>query len=326
MKVLVTGGAGFAGSHIADEFVAAGHEVVVVDNLVNGDTGNIHPQAKFVEMDITAPEIHGLIEREGIEAIVHQAAQIKVPISIQDPQYDAQVNIMGTIHLLEAARKFGLKKFVFAGSAASYGMPEYLPIDEKHPLNPMSFYGLSKKVDEEYIRMYGDLFGVPYVTLRYANIFGPRQGASGEGGVISIFMNQMLKGEQVTIEGDGGATRDYIYIGDVAQCVVKATESDIQGTFNVSTERQVSVNELFAAMKRATGYEKEPFHGPARVGDIYHSVMANGKIAEALNWRPETSLEDGLAKTVAWGRDALRREAKAAADGSGTGEGDGHGA
>ncbi|HEU4964493.1 MAG TPA: NAD-dependent epimerase/dehydratase family protein [Bacilli bacterium] len=305
MKVLVTGGAGFAGSHIVDQFLAAGHEVVVVDNLVNGSTGNVNPQAKFVNMDINDPQIHDLIAAQGIEAIVHQAAQIKVPVSIQDPAYDAQVNIMGTIHLLEAMRKFGLKKFVFAGSAASYGMPEYLPLDEEHPLNPLSFYGLSKKVDEEYIRLYHDLFQVPYVILRYANIYGPRQGASGEGGVISIFMNQMLSDEQAMIEGDGGATRDYIYIGDVARGVVEATGNDAQGTFNLSTQKQVSVNELFQVMKELSGYAKDAVHGPARVGDIYHSVMSNAKVLDAMEWRPTTSLEDGLAKTIAWGREQL---------------------
>jgi UDP-glucose 4-epimerase len=331
MKVLVTGGAGFAGSHIVDELICSGHDVVVVDNLVNGSPGNVNPQAKFIEMDVLDPQLHAVIEAEEIEAIVHQAAQIKVPLSIKDPQYDAQVNIMGTIHLLEAMRKFGLKKFVYAGSAASYGFPQYLPLDEEHPLNPLSFYGLSKKVNEEYIRMYHDLFQVPYVILRYANIYGPRQGASGEGGVISIFMNRMLRGEQVIIEGEGTATRDYIYIGDVAKCVVEATVNDVQGTYNVSTESQVSVNELFDVMKKLTGYEKEPFHGPARIGDIDHSVMANGKLRKAMNWRPETSLEEGLAKTIAWGREELKREAQAsderasesqgAAVSSGTGNG-----
>jgi UDP-glucose 4-epimerase len=302
MKILVTGGAGFAGSHIVDAFVEAGHDVVVVDNLVTGSKDNLNPKAVFYEMDINDPKLFDVIEGEKIEAISHQAAQIKVPLSIKDPMLDAKVNIMGTIHLLEAVRKFGIQKFIFAASAAMYGMPEYLPLDEQHPLKPLSFYGLSKKVDEEYIRMYGELYGVNYTILRYANIYGPRQGRFGEGGVVSIFLEQMIKGEQVTIEGDGGATRDYIYIGDVAEANLIALTSDKNLTVNISTSTEVSVNELYRMMKELTGYAKEAVHGPARVGDIYRSTMSNKLAVAKLGWQPKTSLEEGLKKTIEWGR------------------------
>jgi UDP-glucose 4-epimerase len=302
MKVLVTGGAGFAGSHIADALIAAGHEVVIVDNLVTGSRENVPQAAAFYQLDINDPKLVDVIADERIEAICHQAAQVKVPESIKHPEHDANVNIIGTIKLLEAARHLKLKRFLFAGSAAIYGQPDYLPVDEEHPLRPMSFYGLSKKVDEEYIRMYGELFGVNYMILRYANIYGPRQGRYGEGGVVSIFLENMLKDQPVTIDGDGGATRDYIYIGDVAQAVRLALESDVVGTVNVSTETQVSVNELFATMKRLTGYKRDPIYGPARVGDIYHSTLANRRILKLLPWRPTTSLEEGLTKTIEWGR------------------------
>ncbi|ARU61404.1 UDP-glucose 4-epimerase [Tumebacillus avium] len=303
MKILVTGGAGFAGSHIVDTFIAAGHDVVVVDNLFTGSKDNLNPQAKFYEMDINDPKLHDMIEAEGIQAISHQAAQIKVPLSIKDPAIDAQINIMGTIHVLEAARKYGLK-IIFAASAAEYGTPQYLPLDEQHPLNPLSFYGLSKKVDEDYIRMYGELYGVNYTILRYANIYGPRQGRFGEGGVISIFLEQMVKGQPVNIEGDGGATRDYIYIGDVAEANLIALTSDKNLTVNISTATKVSVNELYQTMKELTGYPLDATHGPARVGDIYHSTMSNDLAVAELGWKPQTLLRDGLAKTIDWGRTA----------------------
>ncbi|ASS76556.1 UDP-glucose 4-epimerase [Tumebacillus algifaecis] len=308
MKILVTGGAGFAGSHIVDTFIAAGHDVVVVDDLSTGSRDNLHPKAKFYEMDINDPALHSMIEAEGIEAISHQAAQIKVPLSIKDPGLDAQINIMGTIQVLEAARKFGLK-FIFAASAAMYGTPEYLPIDEQHPLNPLSFYGLSKKVNEDYIRMYGELYGVNYTILRYANIYGPRQGRFGEGGVVSIFLEQMIKGQQVNIEGDGGATRDYIYIGDVAEANLIALTSDKNLTVNISTATQVSVNELYSTMKDLTDYPLEAVHGPARIGDIYHSTMSNRMAVTELGWQPKTSLREGLAKTIEWGRNAYGEQA-----------------
>ncbi len=301
MKILVTGGAGFAGSHIVDRLIEAGHEVVVIDNLFTGSKDNLNPQAKFFQMDINDPSLHDLIEAERIEAISHHAAQIKVPLSIKEPRLDAQINIMGTINLLEASRKFGLR-FVFAASAAMYGTPEYLPIDEEHPMKPLSFYGLSKKVDEEYIRMYGEQYGLSYAILRYANIYGPRQGRYGEGGVVSIFLEQMIKGEELMIEGDGGATRDYIYIEDVADANLIALTSDRSMTVNISTATQVSVNELYREMKRLTGYAQEAVYGPARIGDIYHSSMCNQKAAAELEWKPKTSLAEGLAKTIAWGR------------------------
>lgn len=302
MKVLVTGGAGFVGSHIVDECLRVGHEVVVMDNLATGTRDNLNPAAKFLQMDVTDPGLLEVLRAEGIEAIIHQAAQSTVPPSIKDPKHDADTNISGTINLLQAVRELGLKKIIFAGSAASYGMPAYVPIDEQHPQRPLSFYGLSKKVIEEYFEMYHALFGTQYVVLRYANIYGPRQGQSGEGSVISIFTKAMLTDAVCTIEGDGGATRDYIYVGDVARANVIALESDVNGIFNLSTETEVSVNDVFELLSELTGYEQEPVHGPARTADIYRSVLANGKILASLPWRPETTLAEGLQATITWGR------------------------
>ncbi|KEO81635.1 NAD-dependent epimerase/dehydratase family protein [Tumebacillus flagellatus] len=303
MKVLVTGGAGFVGSHIVDECLKSGHEVVVMDNLATGTANNLNPAAKFFSMDITDTRLIETLREEGIEAIIHQAAQSTVPPSIKDPKYDAEVNLLGTINLLQAVRELGLKKIVFAGSAASYGMPEYVPVDEQHPQRPLSFYGLSKKLIEEYFQMYRELFGISYVVFRYANIYGPRQGQSGEGSVISIFTERMLRGKTCTIEGDGGATRDYIYVGDVARANVLALESDINGVYNLSTEVEVSVNEIFQLLSEMIGYTQQPVHGPARVADIYRSVLSNSKIlSSGLPWRPETTLAEGLQATIAWGR------------------------
>jgi UDP-glucose 4-epimerase len=302
MKVLVTGGAGFVGSHIVDECLRAGHEVVIMDNLATGTRNNLNPAAKFLELDIRTPELTEILRAEGIEAIIHQAAQSTVPPSIKDPKYDADVNLVGTINLLQAVRDLGLKKIIFAGSAASFGMPEYVPIDEQHPQRPLSFYGLSKKVIEEYFQLFHEMFGTSYVVLRYANIYGPRQGQSGEGSVISIFTERMLTGKPCIIDGDGGATRDYIYVGDVARANVLALESDINGIFNLGTQTEVSVNEVFAMLSERIGYNQEPVHGPARTADIYRSVLANGKILESLPWRPQTTLAEGLQATIAWGR------------------------
>ncbi|MGZ4030781.1 MAG: NAD-dependent epimerase/dehydratase family protein [Tumebacillaceae bacterium] len=302
MKVLVTGGAGFIGSHIVDECLRAGHEVVVVDNLTTGREENLNPAAKFYNMSVTNPQISALIADEQIEGIIHEAAQIKVVDSIKDPLHDADVNIMGSVNLLQAAREHGVKKFIFAASAASYGTPDYLPVDEEHPLRPMSFYGLSKKAVEEYVRLFHERYNLSYMMFRYANIYGPRQGAFGEGGVVSIFMERMIKGEPVNIEGDGGATRDYLYVGDVARANVLALESPVVGTFNLSTQTEVSVNELFETMKKLTGYQHDAVTVAARVGDIYRSSLKNESILTALPWRPETSLEEGLRLTIEWGQ------------------------
>jgi UDP-glucose 4-epimerase len=301
MKVMVTGGAGFVGSHIVDEAIRAGHEVVVLDNLASGSRENLHPQAKFYELSITDPQVKEILRSEGVEAICHQAAQVGVPASIEEPLHDAQTNIIGTLHLLEAARELKLKKFVYASSAAIYGAPEYLPVDEDHPLRPMSPYGLSKKVAEAYVHLYGELYGLSGVSFRYGNIYGPRQ-TFGEGSVVPVFMMRMLTGREVQIHGDGNQTRDLVYVGDVARANVMALTSEVTGSFNVSTQTTLTINELFRLLVEETGYDKSPVHTAPRPGDIYHSCLKNEKLIEALGWRPEMDLREGLKKTVEWGR------------------------
>lgn len=300
MKILVTGGAGFIGSHIVDECVRVGHDVVIVDNLATGSVNNLHEAATFYNLDVADRGVRQLIADEKIEAVIHQAAQSAVPPSIRDPLYDAHVNVMGTVNLLQGMRDSGVKKMVFASSAAMYGMPDYVPVDEEHALRPMSFYGLSKKVDEEYIRLFAEMFGIQYTMFRYANVYGPRQGVVGEGGVIAIFLDRMMRNDAVIIEGDGGATRDYIYVGDIARANVIALQSEQNLTLNLSTQTEVSVNELFSLMAKLTGYEQDPVHGPARVGDIYRSSLSNRKIIEHLPWQVEHTLEQGLVKAIAW--------------------------
>jgi UDP-glucose 4-epimerase len=302
MKVLVTGGAGFIGSHIVDECISQGYQVVIIDNLASGFEYKLNQQATFYNMDITDPGVHDVIKQEGIEAIIHQAAQSAVPPSMRDPKHDAKVNIIGTINLLEAVRHFGIKKFVFASSAAIYGVPDTVPIAEEHPLRPLSFYGLSKKVDEEYVRMYAEYYGVNYTMFRYANVYGPRQGGGGEQNVITIFMEKMLTGGEVQIQGDGGATRDFIYVGDVAKANVAALTSPVCATVNLSTQTQVTVNKLFRLMAELTGYKKEAAYVAPRVGDIYHSSLKNEKVLNILPWTPQVTLEEGLNKTIAWGK------------------------
>ncbi|MGB8954508.1 MAG: NAD-dependent epimerase/dehydratase family protein [Tumebacillaceae bacterium] len=302
MKVLVTGGAGFIGSHIVEECMAAGHQVIVLDDLSTGKRGNLPDGVPLHVLSITDDAAERVIAEEGIEAIIHCAAQVGVPTSIADPLHDADINVIGTVKLLQAARKHGIKKFVFCSSAAVYGNPDYLPVDEEHPLRPMSFYGLSKKVAEEYIRMYHELFGVPYISFRFANVYGPRQ-SDGEGSVIPVFINKMLNGQDVPIQGSGEATRDFIYVGDLARANVAAIESDVVGTFNLGTETEVSVKELAAVLAKLTGYDRPPVHVAARVGDIDKSTLKNGNVIAALPWRPNTALEEGLQATIAWGRE-----------------------
>ena len=301
MKVLVTGGAGFIGSHIVDECLAAGHQVVVLDDLSTGKRENLPDGVPLHVLSVTDAAVEELVGQEGIEAIIHCAAQVGVPTSLSDPLHDADINVSGTVRLLQAARKHGIKRFIFCSSAAVYGNPDYLPVDEAHPLRPMSFYGLSKKVAEEYIRMYHDLFGVPYIAFRFANVYGPRQ-SDGEGSVIPVFMNKMLNGHDVPIQGTGEATRDFLYVGDVARANVAAIESDVIGTFNLGTETEVSVKDLAEMLARLTGYDRPPVHVAARIGDIDKSTLKNGNVIAALPWRPNTALEEGLKATIEWGR------------------------
>jgi len=299
MKILVTGGAGFIGSHVVDAYLAAGHEVVVVDNLCTGKRENLNPKARFHELDILDPKTAELIRAEHPDVLNHHAAQMDVRRSVADPLFDARTNILGTISLLEAARHAGARKVLFVSSGgAAYGEQETFPAPETHPTWPVSPYGVSKRSGELYCHFYQAEYGMPFVAFRYANVYGPRQDPHGEAGVVAIFSGRMLRGEPVTVNGDGEQTRDYVYVGDVARMSLLALERDATGPVNIGTGRETNVNELAAMMLEVSGSRSEVRHGPAKGGEQRRSVIDIRRAAEVFGWRPEVSLRDGLARTV----------------------------
>lgn len=306
LKVLVTGGAGFIGSHIVDRLIERGHQVTVVDNLSTGKVENIHPKARFVRLDICQPELGGIFEQDQPDAVIHQAAQVDVQASMRNPLYDAQVNVLGTLNILENCRKFSVKRVVVASSAAVYGDPLRLPVDEEHPLQPTNFYGITKHTPEHYLKVYQQLYRITGIALRYANVYGPRQDAMGEGGVVAIFANRLLNGMAPTIFGDGEQTRDFVYVGDVAEANMLAIEVDALKikdlVYNVSTAIPLTVNELYGLMRELTGSDLDAVKGPERPGDIVHSHLDNTRIKQAMGWLPKTDLRTGLQQTVAFMR------------------------
>jgi UDP-glucose 4-epimerase len=304
MKVLVTGAAGFIGSHVSDAFIERGHDVVVLDNLTSGKLENLNPKATFVQGDITDKQlVERLFKEHKFEIVNHHAAQLDVRKSVAEPIFDATQNIIGTLTLLEAAREAGtLKRFMFASTGgAIYGEQDYFPADEKHPARPISPYGITKRSVELYLHYYHEIYGMNYTSFRYTNVYGPRQNAHGEAGVVAIFINKLLAQEQATIHGTGGQTRDYVYVGDVVRAhmlaVEKMTGSDI---FNVSTAKETDVNEIFTILsKHTTGGEAKAHHGPAKAGEQMRSVCSYDHIKSALGWEPKVDLAEGLQETVA---------------------------
>lgn len=300
MKVLVTGGAGFIGSHVVDIYLSNGFEVVIVDDLSTGRESNLNPAAKFYKIDIRSPQLSEVFEKERPDYINHHAAQMNVRRSVADPLFDADVNIRGSINLLENARNYQVKRIVYISTGgAVYGEPEYLPCDENHPINPICQYGASKHTVEHYLYMYQINYGLPYTVIRYPNVFGPRQDPYGEAGVIAIFTGQMLKGEQVVINGDGEQTRDYVYVGDCARANLLAlTSENTDGIFNLGSGKGTSVNQIFEALKDITGYQVPPVYGPAKLGETRFIYLDAAKAAKKLGWTPGVSLEEGLRCTV----------------------------
>ena len=299
MKILVTGGAGFIGSHVADAFIDQGHEVVIVDNLSMGRMENVNPRAKFVKMNIQDAEIVELFEKEKFDVVNHHAAQMDVRLSVADPIFDANNNILGTINLLQAAVKNGVKKFMFISSGgAIYGEHDYFPADEEHPTRPLSPYGITKLTGEKYIHFYHHVYDLNFVILRYANIYGPRQSPTGEAGVVAIFSSRMLNGGQTTVNGDGLQTRDYVFVGDVVNANLKALDYDSNDYFNIATGIETDVNELFHQLNHLTNANAKDIHGPAQPGEQLRSVLNIQKAKKLLNWIPQVSLNEGLAQTV----------------------------
>ena len=301
MRILVTGGAGFIGSHLVYALQGAGHTPIVLDNLQTGLREHVPEQVEFVEMDVRDDALCRWIREKQIDAIVHLAGQTTVNASIGDPKRDAQENIIGTVNLLEAARQCRIGRVIFASTAASYGnvATEELPVLESKGLAPMSFYGLSKVTVERYLELYREIFGVDYVILRFANVYGERQGDGGEGGVISIFSKQVAAGKKITIYGDGEQTRDFVYAGDIAAGICAAlVTKNVNTAYNLSTQTETSLRELVSLLSRIVGRELIPIYGKERPGDIRRSILANGKALRGLGWKPETPLLEGLRRTV----------------------------
>ena len=309
MKVLVTGGAGFIGSHVADAFVAAGHEVWALDDLSTGQRENVGPGVRLVVADIGAPESARLVETERFEILCHLAAQMDVRRSVADPRFDATVNIGGFLNLLEAARKVPVRKVVFSSTGgAIYGDQDVYPAPETHPTRPVSPYGVSKASGELYLGYYRAQYGLNSVALRYANVYGPRQDPHGEAGVVAIFCGRLLDRQRCTIFGDGRQTRDYTYVGDVVRANLYALTSKASGlALNIGTGRETSVNELYTALAQVAGETQPAQYAEARPGEQLRSVISPRRAAAELGWKPEVELAEGLDRTFSYFRDARAR-------------------
>lgn len=293
MNVLVTGGAGFIGSNVVDLLISEGHGVCIIDDLSSGRRGYVNDNAYFYEIDIS-DDVGKIVKDEGIECVIHHAAQIQVRKSIEDPVFDAKVNIQGSLNLLESCRD--VKKFIFASTGgAIYGEPEYLPTDESQPEKPLSPYGVSKLAFEKYLHVYDEIYGLDYVSLRYGNVYGPRQDPHGEAGVVAIFANKMLKGESPTINGDGKQTRDFVYVEDVAKSNLLALKkSGKEKVINIGTGKETSVNEVFETIQKSLGTDIEPVHGPPIKGEVEKSCLDVQRAKKELGWQAEVSLEEGI--------------------------------
>ena len=302
MRILVTGGAGFIGSHIVDQCIAMGYEVAVIDNLWEeggGKEQNLHPKARFFRADITDDAaLQSIFDEVRPEVVSHQAAQHSVAISTKNPQLDARVNVLGLLNVLTNCTRVGTRKIVFASSGATYGTPARLPIDEGVPQHPESPYGITKMVAEHYLRYWQEANGLSYTALRYGNVYGPRQDPNGEAGVIAIFAKRFLKHETLRIDWDGEQKKDYVFVGDVARANLLAIESGDNNIFCIGTGRGASVNEIYDALATIIGYKPEIVRAPKRPGDIYLAYFDCQNAEQVLGWKPQVTLEEGIGKTV----------------------------
>jgi len=297
-KILVTGGAGFIGSHVVEALLARGSVPVVVDNFSSGRRENVPAGAVLHELDILDTSFAELVAAEAPEFIIHLAAQIDVQTSMDNPVFDAQTNILGTTAVLEAARRAGVRKIIYASSAAVFGEPCYLGIDEEHPVVPLSYYGISKHTPEHYCRVFHNLYGLDFTVLRYANVYGPRQGTTGEGGVISIFAQHFLRGTEPIIFGTGEQTRDFIFVDDIVEANLQALERGSGQICNIGTGTAASVMEIHNTMQEVSGRHIDVRLEPARPGDILHSYFQIEKAKSVLQWKPEVDLREGLKRTL----------------------------
>ena len=301
MKVLVTGGAGFIGSNVADGLIAEGYETVIVDDLSNGREENISDKAVFYKVDIRDKKLEDVFKSERPDIVIHNAAQLSVRVSVEEPLLDADINIMGGLNLIDICKRYEVKKVIFASSGGTvYGEQQTFPADEDHPLAPISPYGVAKLSTEYYLYYFYRAYGLDYISLRYGNIYGPRQDPHGEAGVVAIFSKKMLAGETPVINGDGLQTRDYTYVGDVVKVNIAAIKSDHTGPVNIGTGIETDVVTLFNILKDSSGKNIEEIHGPAKAGEQKRSVLDNSLAGKVLGWKPEVSIEEGLKLTYKW--------------------------
>ncbi|HEX9333464.1 MAG TPA: GDP-mannose 4,6-dehydratase [Anaerolineales bacterium] len=308
MKVLVTGGAGFIGSHVVDTLIEAGHHVVIVDNLWEhggGKMENVNPRASFHKMDIRDTALQKVFEEEQPEAICHLAAQHSVKISTDDPVHDASVNILGLINLLQNATRFGIRKVIFSSSGATYGTVEKMPVDETVTQHPVSPYGTTKMASEYYLRFWKNMHGLDFTILRYGNVYGPRQDPMGEAGVIAIFSRQILLNQPVRMDWDGEQQKDYVYVGDVARANLLALEAGSGEVYCIAYGKGTSVNALYRGLVNEIGHEVEIRRAPKRPGDIYLTYFDCNKAGRELGWQAEVDLEEGLRSTVNYFRESI---------------------
>jgi len=303
MRILVTGGAGFIGSHIVDALVERGHSVGVVDNLYSGRRENVHSKARLYVVDVTSKDLDGVMDRERPEVVFHEAAQVDVKKSVADPAFDAKVNILGGINLYENCARLSVRKIVFASSGGTvYGELDELPAREQAPTRPISPYGIAKLANEHYLHYYARTRGITTICLRYANVYGPRQNPHGEAGVVAIFAGKLLRGETPVINGTGEQTRDYVYVDDVVAMNLHALDCEKSDAFNVGTGRETDVNQIYELVRKAVGSDVVAPHGPAIAGEQMRSVVDWSKAHRLFGWSPKVQLDEGLRRTVAWFR------------------------
>ena len=299
MKILVTGGAGFIGSNIVDAFISAGHDVDVVDDLSTGFRRNVNAGARLHEVDIRSTRLAEVFRNEKPDIVCHQAARANVRESFEKPLLYADVNILGSLNVLECCRQLGIRKIIYACTGgAVYGEPQQLPVNEDHPVNPLDPYGASKHHVEHYLHLYMANFGIPFTSLRYPNVYGPRQDSQGEAGVVAIFSAQMLSGSKTVINGSGDQERDFVHVSDIARANILALDHGDGEIVNIGSGAGTSVNTIFAALARLTDYHGEVVHGPAKKGEVYRIYLNADKARRILDWTPMIGLEEGLASTV----------------------------
>ena len=303
MKILVTGGAGFIGSHVVDQLIAAGHQVIVVDDLSTGRVSNLNRNASFYQLDIRSPELREVFAKEQPEVISHHAAQIDVRQSVANPTLDAEINIIGSIRLAQLASEFGVRKFIHISSGgASYGEPVYLPCDENHPIQPLSPYGASKYAFELYLYIFKQTTRLDYTILRYPNVYGPRQDPYGEAGVVAIFTGQMLRDEPVKIFGTGEQVRDFVYVSDCAKANLLVLDQGSGRIYNLASGVGTSINQIFYGLKEATGYQFDAMYEPPKPGETFRIYLDASRARQEINWQQDVDLASGLERTVEYFR------------------------